>query len=568
MGWKKCKPHRQNNTGSSRLMTSKKQFVRQSPDNTIAIHSFNRIGLIWRTVRHLSGWQIMHLVWHRLRGRARLTFSSRLRQGHFLQVPDADKPVSWQSGTFTFLNQSVSFLPWINWNFSQSGKLWTYHLNYFDFLNQPHISQSGGLRLIRDFIAQTPWLKDGLEAYPTSIRIVNWIYFLSRHQIQDDVVNRHLFAQATLLNRRIEYHLGGNHVIENGTALLTAGLFFRYMHWLGKAERLLRKELSGQVLPDGGHDERSPVYHQLLLNRLLDTLTVLRADAWYDNADFILFLSVTASRMLAWLSAVTFRNGDVPMMNDSAVEMAPSTPQLLNKARTVLSGSVWQENRLQESGFRMFRQNRYELLANVGGIGKAYRSGHAHADTFSFVLYVDDQPILVDAGTSTYEVSKQRLWERSTEAHNTVTIKDRNSSEVWASFRVGRRATVSLQVDSETELTAWHDGYRRVDVLHQRTWLIAPDRILITDTLLNTHTQTVAGQRGTARFHFHPGIALQLIGDTIQADSIKINVKSDTKPTYHVSTFSRAEGFNRLIPGQCLEVVFTDRLETSFLLSG
>ncbi|WP_080054437.1 alginate lyase family protein [Spirosoma aerolatum] len=549
-------------------MTSINLPVLEALEPALPVHTVHRIGIIWRTIRHLSAGQIIHQIRHRLRGPARLTFSSRLCKGYFLHVPDADKPVLWQSGSFTFLNQSVSFLPWINWNFNQLGKLWTYHLNYFDFLNQPHISENGGLRMIRDFIAQILWLKDGLESYPMSIRIVNWIYFLSRHQIQDDTINRHLFAQAALLNRRLEYHLGGNHVIENGFALLTAGLYFRHTHWITKAERLLRKELSRQILPDGGHDERSPIYHQLLLNRLLDTLTVLQADTWYNNLGLRLFLTQIASQMLAWLNAVTFRNGDVPMVNDSAEDMAPSTPQLYAKAKTVLPGFVRQEAVLRESGYRMFRQSRYELIANVGAIGDAHRSGHAHADTFSCILYVDNKPVLIDAGTSTYEAGAQRCWERSTVAHNTVTINDRNSSEVWASFRVGRRARVSLQVDSATELSARHDGYKIINVLHQRTWALAPDRILITDSLLNIHTQTTIEQRGVARFHFHPAIALQLAGDTIQADSIKINVKSDTKPTYRVSTFSSAEGFNRLSPGQCLEISFTGRLETSFLLSG
>lgn len=547
---------------------STKQPVREFLEPVIPVPILHRMGLLWRTIRHLSARQIIHQIRHRLRGRARLRFSSQISKGYFLLIPDADKPVSWQSGSFTFLNQTISFLPWVNWNFDQLGKLWRYHLNYFDFLNQPHISEHSGLRLMRDFVAQTLWLHDGLEAYPTSMRIVNWIYFLSRHQIQDEAIVRHLFAQAALLNRRIEYHLGGNHVIENGFALLTAGLFFRHTHWTTKAEKLLRKQLSRQILPDGGHDERSPIYHQRLLSRLLDTLIVLQGDTWYDNPGFMLFLTERASRMLAWLNAVTFRNGNVPMVNDSAANMAPSTAQLCAKAKTVLPGFIWQEAVLHESGYRMFRQNRYELFANVGAIGKAHRSGHAHADTFSFILYVDNQPILIDAGTSTYEIGAQRCWERSTVAHNTVTVDDRNSSEVWASFRVGRRARVSLQIDSSTELSACHDGYKTMNILHQRTWALAPDRILITDLLLDTQTRTKDGLQGVARFHFHPAIALQLAGDTIQANSIKINVKSDTKPAWRVSTFSSAEGFNRLSPGQCLEVSFTGSLETSFLLSG
>ncbi|GAB4034191.1 heparinase II/III domain-containing protein [Spirosoma gilvum] len=527
----------------------------------------NRIGLIWRTIRHLSARQVLYQLRYRLQGWGRLQVSGKECIGYFLDVPDADKPLSWRPGAFTFLNQSVYFSTWVNWNYSQLGKLWTYHLNYFDFLNQPQMRPEIGLILIRDFIAQTTSLQDGLESYPTSLRIMNWVCFLSKHQIQDDAINRHLFAQVRLLNQRMEYHLGGNHLIENGFALLTVSLFFRNNRWAAKADRLLTRELTRQILADGGHDERSPVYHQILLNRLLDTLKILQTNSWYNNPRLLHFLTKTASRMLAWLHSVTFRNGDVPLVNDSALGMAPTTAQLDEKAKAIFPELVRKEVQLRESGYRMFRQNRYELFANVGAIGQDHQSGHAHADTLSFILYVDNLPVMVDAGTSTYEIGAQRSWERSTIAHNTVTIKNRNSSEVWASFRVGRRARVRLFVDNETELTARHDGYRFMNVLHQRTWRLAPDQIIITDSLLSAHTEAECGQLGIARYHFQPGLVLQLVGDIVQAGSIKIRLKSDTKLKYRVSTFSRADGFNQISPGQCLEVAFTNRLETTFLLS-
>ena len=38
------------------------------------------------------------------------------------------------------------------------------------------------------------------------------------------------------------------------------------------------------------------------------------------------------------------------------------------------------------------------------------------------------------------EISDKRLRERSTSNHNTVVLNDYNSSDVWGSFRTGRRA--------------------------------------------------------------------------------------------------------------------------------
>ena len=46
---------------------------------------------------------------------------------------------------------------------------------------------------------------------------------------------------------------------------------------LGQALRLLDRELPPQVLPDGGHIERNPERHMLVLRHLIDIRTVLRA---------------------------------------------------------------------------------------------------------------------------------------------------------------------------------------------------------------------------------------------------------------------------------------------------
>ena len=40
----------------------------------------------------------------------------------------------------------------------------------------------------------------------------------------------------------------------------------------------------------------------------------------------------------------------------------------------------------------------------------------------------------MNSGTSTYEVSQRRTFERSTKAHNTLEINEQNSSEVWSSL--------------------------------------------------------------------------------------------------------------------------------------
>ena len=555
-----------------------------------------RIGLIWRTARHLTARQLTYQVLTRMRGQARLRFSDAAPVGYFLLVPNADKPISWVSDTFTSLNRSVRMAV-VDWNHPSQGKLWTYNLNYFDFLSQPGLKPDEGLRLIRDFISRTDTLNDGLEPYPTSLRIINWIQFLSRNQIQDDTINRHLYAQTGLLRWRLEYHLAGNHLLENGFALLTAALYFHHNAWFRRAVKLVRVELSVQILTDGGHNERSLMYHQILLDRLLDVLLALRHDTWHNAPMLIDFLEAKAAQMLRWLDAITFRNGDVPMVNDAAWTIAPTTEQL--GAKAVLAGVVsnpgsvssqtsrpdgfWRtasadrhkgsvETQTQEvvrtqtlnidTGYRKFTFHRCELFADVGQIGPDHQPGHAHADTFSFVLYVDNQPLIVDSGTSTYETGTRRAWERSTAAHNTVDVMGINSSEVWAGFRVGRRARVTVLTDTETMLTARHDGYQHLGIVHERAWSIEPNCIRITDRLTGTKPTRSRNQSGVARMHFHPGVAVSLTETGINAGAVRITFASEDAFQLRQATYEMAEGFNRLRTALCVEITFTNYLET------
>jgi uncharacterized heparinase superfamily protein len=66
--------------------------------------------------------------------------------------------------------------------------------------------------------------------------------------------------------------------------------------------------------------------------------------------------------------------------------------------------------------------NKAVALLDVAPIGPDYQPGHAHADTLSFELSLFGQRLLVNSGTSEYEISPVRQYERSTKAHNTVVL--------------------------------------------------------------------------------------------------------------------------------------------------
>ncbi len=493
------------------------------------------IALYWRTLRHLTTRQVIYQVWNRLRGRPRLPWKAVPPPGN---VPGVAFPI-----TFTFLNQSVTFTDHLDWNYAANGKLWTYHLNYFGWLTSP----GRGTALIHDFIRQTGALRDGLEPYPTSLRLMNWRAFLQREGIHDPVIDQHLYAQTVLLRSRLEYHLGGNHLLENACALTVMAIHFQQRAWFDAGATLLRAQLTEQVLTDGGHYERSPVYHQLLTDRLLDVYAVLQANTWVASPDLTRHVQEKTAAMLNWLVSVTFRDGSVPMVNDAAYGVAPTTAELLAKATPL--GFTPSPTPLTDSGYRMLTTPRLELFIDVGPVGPDHQPGHAHADTGSFVLHIDGKPVIIDPGTSTYEIGPRRRWERSTAAHNIVTVAGSDSSEVWSGFRVGRRAQVQIRIDTPNCVEAVHTGYAHLGQQHTRRWTLTGDHTInIIDSLSNAILPS------KCHLYFDHCLCLVIRQNCIHLPNGTITFLSDELPAINQSTYEQALGFNRTVPASCVTV--------------
>ena len=80
-----------------------------------------------------------------------------------------------------------------------------------------------------------------------------------------------------------------------------------------------------------------------------------------------------------------------------------------------------------KTGYFIIKNSNVHLIADVGNVGPDYLPGHAHADTLSFELFLNDKRFIVNSGISTYENNNIRKQQRSTSYHNTLEINDLNS---------------------------------------------------------------------------------------------------------------------------------------------
>ncbi|MGK7874589.1 MAG: heparinase II/III family protein [Xenococcaceae cyanobacterium] len=487
-----------------------------------------------------------------------VTATPPLRQEYLnslqLPAPERDYSPPEKTYTITFLNNSRELDFPIVWNSPKYSRLWQFNLHYFDWVREilttayrqgqiDSYSLSKLKHFISDWIATNSLCSfDGWHPYTTSLRIVNWTYATRAiRTLAKPEILASLWSQVNYLHRNKEYFAGGNHLLENLRALIVGGLNFDSP----KADKIvqvaldqLEKQLAIQILPDGGHYERSPMYHLIVLNLVAESVASLESAGWLVPETILEPLE----RMLQFAIKIRLANGAYPLWNDAAYNVINPLDEVVSFVNQLLGQppkyptNALHEHLLNAAGislvrlpsltspyqggqeFVSFPDSGYYILRNSKGIELAFDCAppcpdelppHAQADCLTIDLYYKGQSIIVDTGTSQYSSGEIRNYERSTLAHNTVAIANQDQSEIWGSFRVGRKAQ-PYGVESDNAqgwqwVSAAHDGYGNppLKASHRRWIGLATETIVILD-----HLETARKTEYTWNLHFAPGIEL------------------------------------------------------------
>ncbi len=428
----------------------------------------NGISLYLHTVRHLRPIQVWNRLW---RQRWRIWPWKGRGWRPSSAVREAAGPVRRQwprcgavwdgASTFTFLNETRRIDAPEHWDDPGCGRLWRYNLHYFDCLRQePRPPAAAAEGLVLRWINENPAGRgSGWEPYPVSLRIVNWVKWLLGDEVSAcrdagtrERVVQSLAMQAAGLARRLEYHLLANHLLANAKALVFAGVFLEgtaAARWYRTGMDIYRRELPVQILSDGIHFELSAMYHSIILEDLLDVVNLLEGTS-PDPArrEDAAFLRGCAARMLHGLETLTGPDGRIAMFNDAAhgIALAPSSLESYARRLGVAADPARRDG--PDSGYVRLDRDGWTLIVKCGQIGPDFQPGHAHADSLTFELWREGRKAVSDTGTDRYAIDEQRLYQRGTAAHNTVSVDGCDSSEVWGGHRVARRATpLSVEVD-------------------------------------------------------------------------------------------------------------------------
>ncbi|HVP30820.1 MAG TPA: heparinase II/III family protein [Myxococcota bacterium] len=452
-----------------------------------------------RTVRHLRASQLWGQLRLRLRGpRGPVAFDGAPPElaigapaAPFLGAPAHAFTDGWRR--FRLLHREVVFGDRPDWDFVGEGPLWAYHLHQFDHARRTSLAPEARRALLLDWIARHE-SGVGWEPGPISLRCFSWIkLLLTRGALPKDperheAIRRSLASQLTTLADRLETHLLANHYFSNLAALVFAGLAFEgapARSWLAH-EAAFRGQLDEQVLADGAHCERSPMYHSLLLEHVLDLLNVATAPSARAPSALVSHLREAASRMLGALAVLTHPDGGIALFGDSAHGIAHSPAALGAYAKRlgVDARGPARAGCLDRAGFVRLERGPFVLIASVAGPLPEHQPGHAHCDALSFELSVGRDRVVTDTGVYEYVPGALRDLSRATRSHATLEVGGVEQAEVWAAHRVGGRPQVSL-VAYEPGLAAEATcaGWSTRDSVHRRRFTLSEAAVEIADAL-------------------------------------------------------------------------------------
>ena len=307
--------------------------------------------------------------------------------------------------------------------------------------------------------AALPW-----DPYPSSMRLSNWVKAISLTcGALDEAFRRRweesLWEHCAFLNRNLEWDVEANHLLKNLFAIVLGCAYFGH----GKASRLLDLRLRTywsalleQVLSDGVHYERSPMYHAIVLVDLLQVMEVVGMtgrDVPQDVWD-------RAPRMVAAAVALSRPDGGIHRFNDATDGVAPPMDWIASTAKRVM-GRVPDPPvgafDFPDAGYFGYSDpdTGTKLVVDIGAPGPRHQPGHAHCDMLSFELDLGGVPVVIDSGCGGYEGDPLREYARSTRAHNAVSIDGLEQSEYWGTFRMARAAE---PIEAEAEMVS--SGYQ------------------------------------------------------------------------------------------------------------
>ncbi len=282
----------------------------------------------------------------------------------------------------------------------------------------------------------------------------------------------------------------------------------------------MEAEIARQILPDGGHIDRSPedlVHAYRLTTMVMDALTAIQHPVSHE-------LRSAHDRMAPMVRF--FRHGDGALaLFNGGMECDPRMIAGL-LARDEVRGQPFGYAR--HSGYQRIAAGRTLVIMDCGTPPPGPFSAEAHAGCLAFEFSTGTHRIVVNCGAA--KDARQSKWDnalRVTAAHSTLTLADTSEGAIltsgWARDLLGPRLlggvseveTSRVETSQGWSVSAAHNGYAAAfGVQHEREMTLSVQGISLSGIDRVVPKGKPRGPGGglpfAIRFHIHPDVRVSL----------------------------------------------------------
>lgn len=424
-------------------------------------------------------------------------------------------------GRFTFIGRTIAFGEEIDWDHEKLDEfpiLWRLKLQSFEHLEwlvlgdeysstdaairsafEPHVLSWAAT----NFIGEKRYLRRSWIPHSVSLRILNWCRYAAWCEEESsgsvaEGVYEAIYKNALFLENHVEHEIGGNHLVENAIALIMAGVLFDHHDtgWTETGVNILEQAAETQFLADGGHFERSPMYHVMALRRYITAYDLLAGTDLSRET-----LQKTAERALGFLAEISKPDGEIPLLNDAVHREQIEAGTCIEYGESCsLERKTVRLDHSNGSGYQRLPSVAGTMLIDVGDVGPPHLPAHSHNDHLSVLLWINGEQVLADTGVYDYDGNERRQYARSVESHNTAQYADAEPIPIGGSYLMGKRTSIDvLKRDShgiearysrDTTVGPRYEHQRRV-VTTQSGWKVVDS------------VRSDGSDEFTIRYHFH-----------------------------------------------------------------
>lgn len=295
----------------------------------------------------------------------------------------------------------------------------------------------------------------------------------------------------------------GNHFLQKGAALLYAGICFPEFGMaddcIAAGKAIIKKMMENEIYADGGSIEASPSYSHFIARQYVDAYTLMKK----NGVPGIEGLEECIQKQYDWMDSMASPSRRTLQFNDSyALDV--------DKDLEIVASVFPLKRRKRRKKSFVFPVSHAARIANR--TFAAYVDAmpqrdcwHDHHGRPNFVLYCEDQPLLVDSGCPNYDRFLRETYITRSRAHNVLDIHEKPEYNIGESYKQPYpRVTVDAFRNGGSRAEAvfthrfpWEE--HDLDYTWTRTILLAKRAATIAD-----HIESSREITATQRFHFAP----------------------------------------------------------------